>query len=175
VKDAAIRIAHPRDAEAILSIYAPIVADTVVSFEERVPSLEDMRERIAASHTWLVAENEGNLVGYAYASRFHPRSAYRWSAEVSIYLASAARGRGLGRFLLDAVLHRLGAMGYVNAFAGITLPNDASIRLFESSGFTKIATWKDAGFKLGRWHDVGWWQLQLREPSIPPPQLGQFD
>lgn len=167
----ATRSAGPDDAEAVLSIYAPIVVDTIISFEEQVPTLDDMRARIAGSHAWLVAEDEGTVVGYAYAGRFHPRSAYRWSAEVSIYLAPVARGRGLGRSLLRALLDELGAMGYVNAFAGITLPNPASVRLFESSGFTKIANWKDAGFKLGRWHDVGWWQLQLRAPSVPPPQL----
>lgn len=112
------------------------------------------------------------MTGYAYASRFHPRSAYRWSAEVSVYLAAEARGQGLGRQLVEELLGRLRELGFVNAFAGTALPNRASVRLFESLGFEKIGHWARVGFKHGAWHDVGWWQLHIREPTIPPPPVG---
>ncbi|HVF53707.1 MAG TPA: GNAT family N-acetyltransferase [Actinomycetota bacterium] len=163
-----VRVARPDDAEAILAIYGPIVSDTVISFEEEVPTEGEIRARIEASHVWLVAEVAGQVAGYAYASRFHPRAAYRWSVEVSIYLADGHRGVGLGRTLLAELLERLTERGFVNAFAGTTLPNPASVKLFESFGFTKIAHQKGVGFKLGAWHDVGWWQIQLRPPEPPP-------
>jgi L-amino acid N-acyltransferase YncA len=118
-----------------------------------------------------VAEDADGIAGYAYAARFHPRSAYRWSVEVSVYLAEDARGRGLGRRLIATLLERLRERGFVNAFAGTTLPNPASVALFESFGFRKIAHWDEVGFKLGSWHDVGWWQLKLQEPAVPPPEL----
>lgn len=142
-----------------------------MSFEEIPPSASEVAARIAASHVWLVAETQSRLVGYAYAAPFHPRSAYRWSAEVSVYLAESARGRGLGRSLVESVLEWLLRNGYVNAFAGITLPNPASVHLFESVGFEQVALQHSVGFKLGAWHDVGWWQRQLREPTVPPPRL----
>ena len=154
---------------AIRQIYAPIVKDSAISFEETPPSSEEIAERIAASLAWLVAVADGEVIGYAYASPFHERAAYRWSSEVSVYLAQAARGRGVGKALLASLLNRLTAMGFVNAFAGIALPNPASERLFESFGFEKIAHQREVGFKLGKWHDVGWWQLRLREPPVPPP------
>ena len=167
-----IREASSDDAQAILGIYAPIVTNTVISFEEQPPTVGDIVTRIDRSNLWLVCEEETGISGYAYASRFHARSAYRWSTEVSIYLAEDARGKGLGRTLLGALLEQLRWQGFVNAFAGTTLPNEASVRLFESLGFTKAAHWSRVGFKLGAWHDVAWWQLQLREPAVPPPSLG---
>ena len=166
-----IRDATPADAAAIAAIYAPLVTDTIVSFEEEPPSADEMAERIAASHVWLVAEDEGEVVGYAYGARFHPRAAYRWSAESSIYLAPDARGRGLGKKLVAALLQRLKEMGFVNVFGGVALPNPASERLLDSFGFQKIAHWEHAGFKLDAWHDVSWRQLTLQEPTVPPPEL----
>ncbi len=130
-----------------------------------------MADRIAASHAWLVAEEDGEVVGYAYAARFHPRAAYRWSAEVSIYLAPEARGRGIGKRLVADLLDRLRAMGFVNAFGGTALPNPASERLLEAFGFKQVALWEHAGFKFDAWHDVSWRQLTLREPTVPPPEL----
>jgi L-amino acid N-acyltransferase YncA len=170
-REPSIREARPEDAAGVLGIYGPIVTETHISFEEEPPSLEEMSERIAGSHLWLVAEFEGGIVGYAYASQFHPRSAYRWSTEVSVYVSPEAREHGLGRRLLEALLDRLREMGFVNAFGGIALPNPASVRLLESLGFRKIAHWDRVGFKLGSWHDVVWWQLRLRDASIPPPPL----
>lgn len=167
-----IRPATEQDASSVLGIYEPIVRDTPISFETEPPNEEEMGARIARSHEWLVTENDGRVIGYAYAAPFHPRAAYRWSVEVSIYLAEDARGSGLGRKLLAELLDRLSSRGFVNCFAGIALPNAASVRLFESFGFSKIAHWTKVGFKLGAWHDVGWWQLPLREPPTPPPEIG---
>lgn len=166
-----IRPAHRDDAMGILAVYGPVVSETPISFEEEPPSLKEIEERIATSFTWLVAEIPDELLGYAYASALHPRAAYRWSTEVSVYLGSGARGRGIGTQLLKALLERLREIGFVNAFAGVTLPNPASIRLFESAGFGKIAHWDQVGFKLGAWHDVGWWQLRLQDATVPPPSL----
>jgi L-amino acid N-acyltransferase YncA len=166
-----IREARPEDAVGVLEIYGPIVRETHISFEEESPSLEQISERIAESHLWLVAESGGEILGYAYAAPFHPRPAYRWSVEVSVYLRPEARGRGLGRQLLEGLLERLREMGFVNAFGGVALPNPASVRLFESLGFERIAHQEQVGFKLGSWYDVDWWQLRLRDPTVPPPPL----
>ena len=130
-----------------------------------------MAVRIESSLLWLVAEEDSSIQGYAYADAFHPRAAYRWSTEVSIYLADGGRGRGLGKLLLSQLLDGLREAGFVNAFAGTTLPNPASVALFESFNFEKIAHQKKVGYKLGAWHDVGWWQLHLTDPSTPPPHL----
>jgi phosphinothricin acetyltransferase len=165
-----IRDATADDAAAIAAIYAPLVTDSIVSFEEDPPSAEEMADRIAASHVWLVAENDGEVVGYAYGARFHPRAAYRWSTEASIYLAPEARGRGTGKRLVAELLVRLKAMGFVNVFGGTSLPNPASERLLESFGFKKVAHWEHVGFKLDAWHDVSWRQLTLQEPTVPPPE-----
>jgi L-amino acid N-acyltransferase YncA len=163
-----VRRAVPADAGAVAAIYGPIVLETAISFEEVPPGADEIRRRMSSSIVWLVCEDAGEVLGYGYAAAFHPRAAYRWSAEVSIYIAGAARGGGRGRGLLIALLDDLRGRGYVNAFAGIALPNDASVRLFESHGFERIAQQKGVGYKLGRWHDVGWWQLRLREPEVPP-------
>ena len=130
-----------------------------------------MQRRIDESHEWLVCEHEGSVVGYAYAGRLRPRAAYDWSVEVSVYVSGDAQGAGIGRKLLTSLLERLTATGFVNAFAGIAFPNPASVRLFESFGFEQIGIERNVGFKLGAWYDVGWWQLQLRPTTIPPPPL----
>lgn len=166
-----IRHAEARDAAAIAEIYAPYVRETAISFEEVPPDDDEVARRIDDASEWIVAEEVGTIQGYAYAGVFNPRSAYRWSCEVSVYLDSGSRGRGLGRLLLADLLDRLRAAGFVNAFAGIALPNDASIGLFESAGFHRVALYESVGMKLARWHDVGWWQLRLREPTIPPDPL----
>lgn len=166
-----IRPAVKEDADRVVLIYEPIVRETAISFETQPPTEAEMAARILASDAWLVYEDAEALLGYAYAAPFHRRAAYRWSVEVSIYLAEDARGGGVGRQLLGALLDDLRKRGFVNAFGGIALPNPASIRLFESFGFQQIALQKKVGYKLASWHDVGWWQLRLREPSIPPPTL----
>ena len=142
-----------------------------MTFETEVPTQDEFAARIESAHAWLVAEVDERVTGYAYASRFHPRAAYRWSAEVSIYLGETSRGRGLGRTLLRALLDEVTDRGFVNAFGGIALPNDASVSLFESEGFRRIALQEQVGYKLWAWHDVGWWQKKLRDPPIPPPEI----
>jgi len=167
-----IREATADDAPAVAAIYAPVVTDTVISFEEEPPSADEMAKRIAGSHLWLVAEDDGGqVVGYAYAAPFHPRAAYRWSVEVSVYLGPEARGRGIGKRLVSELVDRLREMGFVNAFGGTALPNPASERLLQSLGFEQVAVQKHVGFKFDAWHDVSWRQLRLREPTVPPPEL----
>jgi phosphinothricin acetyltransferase len=168
----AIRSATVADAAAIAAIYAPVVESSPASFEVEAPSVEEMGRRIeetTRTHPWLVAEEAGAVIGYAYAARAHPRAAYRWSVEVSIYLGEGARGRGIGATLLDELLGRLRAAGFATVRAGTTLPNDASVRLFESRGFTLVGVFERTGYKLGSWHDVGWWQLILSEEPGPLP------
>jgi L-amino acid N-acyltransferase YncA len=164
-----------RDAAACAAIYAPHVEDSPVSFEERAPSAEEMAariERYAASHAWLVAEREGRAVGYAYATAFNERPAYRWSASVSVYVAEGERGAGIGRALYTALFEHLRERGFHMACAGITLPNAASVALHEKLGFEPVGVNREIGWKHGAWRDVGWWQLELApagDGSPPEP------
>ena len=165
-----IRPVEDRDVPELLAIYTPFVHDTIVTFETEVPTEDDLRARIDHSHAWLVAETD-RPIGFAYAAPFHARPGYRWTVEVSIYLAAEGRGRGLGRRLLTRLLDELTDRGFVNAFAGIALPNPASVALFESLGFKQVALQEKVGFKLGAWLDVGWWQRFLRPHDNPPPRI----
>jgi phosphinothricin acetyltransferase len=168
-----IRDADPaRDAGACAEIYAPHVERSAVSFEERAPEAAELAariERYGASHAWLVAEEGGRVVGYAYATPFNERPAYRWSASVSVYVAEAARGSGVGRALYGALFERLRERGLRMACAGITLPNEASLGLHESLGFEQTGLNREIGWKHGAWRDVGWFQLQLRPAGEGPP------
>jgi len=162
--DLTIRPARPDDAVAILNIYAPIVRDTAISFEAEVPQPEEMADRIAAfsaSHVYLVAEQAGQLAGYAYSSPHRSRATYQTSVDVTVYVDSAARGLGVGKALYRALLPATAAKGFHAAFAGITLPNAGSVALHESVGFTEVGIYREVGYKLGHWHDVGWWQRLL--------------
>lgn len=170
-----IRDADPdRDAAACAAIYAPHVEGSPVSFEERAPDAAEMAariERYGRSHAWLVAEREGKVVGYAYATAFNERPAYRWSTYVSVYVADSARGEGLGRVLYGALFDRLRERGFRMACAGITLPNEASCGLHESLGFELVGVNREIGWKQGAWRDVGWYQLELvPAPDGPPPE-----
>lgn len=160
-----IRDADPtRDAAVCAAIYAPHVKGSAVSFEERAPSATEMAariERYGAGHAWLVAERGGEVVGYAYATAFNERPAYRWSTYVSVYVAEGARGQGVGRALYVALFGRLRERGFRVACAGITLPNEASVSLHESLGFERVGVNREIGWKHGAWRDVGWWQLEL--------------
>jgi phosphinothricin acetyltransferase len=167
-----IRIAAPSDAAAITAIYAPIVRDTAVSFELEPPSTEEMRRRIVStlkSLPWLVSVDAGGSVnGYVYASKHRERAAYQWSVDVTAYVREDSRGQGLGRRLYAELFRELVRLGYFQAFAGIALPNDASIALHESMGFEPLGVYRKVGFKLGAWRDVGWWQKQLSQPTSEP-------
>jgi L-amino acid N-acyltransferase YncA len=169
-----IRTAHADDAVAIAAIYAPIVRDTSISFEVVPPSAQTMRERIvdqSAALPWLVAPGgDGLIAGYAYASRHRDRAAYRWSVDVSVYVSAEQRGTGIGRRLYDVLLERLAQYGYRQAFAGIALPNAASVALHEAVGFVALGIYRDVGFKNGAWHDVGWWQRALGSSGGEPTE-----
>jgi L-amino acid N-acyltransferase YncA len=160
------------DAAACAAIYAPYVRETAISFEEVVPDTAQMGKRIAraaATHAWLVAESEsGEVVGFAYATSHRERAAYRWACDVSVYVDGAHHSRGLGRALYEALFPLLRAQRLQVACAGITLPNAASVGLHEALGFEPVGVYRGIGFKLGRWHDVGWWQLQLLPPDDAP-------
>jgi phosphinothricin acetyltransferase len=171
-----LRLATPADASGCLAIYRPFVETSHTTFETEVPSVEEFARRIAATleaRPWIVAEQDGRVAGYAYASPIKDRIAYQWSVEVAIYVASDMRGRGVGRALYEALFRCLAGQGFVNAIGIIALPNDASIALHESLGFEKISHLKQIGFKLGKWHDSGWWQKRLMSlptnPSSPRP------
>jgi phosphinothricin acetyltransferase len=171
-----VRIATAADAQAIADIYAPVVATTAISFELEPPSVEEMRARIVSTLErlpWLVAVDDADAVkGYAYASRHRERAAYQWSADVTAYVHADARGNGVGKALYGALFHELTALGYCQAFAGIALPNAASIALHEGMGFERLGVYRDVGFKLGAWHDVGWWQKSLRATdAFPTPPI----
>lgn len=168
-----IRDADPaHDGAACAAIYAPHVEGSPVSFEERAPDAAEMAARIErsrAGHAWLVAERDGEVVGYAYATPFRDRPAYRWSATVSVYIGDGARGQGVGRALYRALLDRLRERGFHMACAGITLPNEASVALHERLGFERVGVNPEIGWKDGAWRDVGWYQLELAPAGEGPP------
>ncbi len=167
-----IRLANQNDAEDIQAIYAPIVRNTTISFEFELPTVAEIQHRLVttlASLPWLVWEQEGSVRGYAYASKHRLRTAYQWSVDVSVYIHAQARRTGVGRALYHSLFAILRQQGYCNAYAGIALPNPGSIGLHEAVGFTPVGIYRHVGYKLGNWHDVGWWQLALQ----PPPQSPQ--
>lgn len=166
-----IRVATPADADAITAIYAPMVLNTSISFELVPPSVDEMRNRIVETLKelpWLVCDDEqGAVAGYVYAGKHRERPAYQWSVDVTAYVREDCRGQGVGKRLYQTLFNELSALGYCQAFAGIALPNDASVALHESVGFRPIGVYRKVGFKLGAWHDVGWWQKQIREAAQP--------
>jgi len=166
------RAATPDDAAAIADIYALFVRESAVSFETEPPDAAAIRARIEAGgglYPWLVGEAEdGTLLGYAYAARFRDRPAYRFTVETSVYLRPGAGGHGFGRRLYEPLLAMLEARGFTQAIAAITLPNEASVRLHERLGFEPAGTYRQVGWKLNAWHDVGLWQRALAPARIPP-------
>jgi L-amino acid N-acyltransferase YncA len=173
-----IRFADPSDGLALQAIYGPIVTSTPISFEWEPPTAEEMARRVRATlpeHPWLVAEGD-RVLGYAYATPHQSRAAYRWSTDVSVYVDSAARGQGVGTALYAVLFRLLQLQGFREAFAGITLPNTASVALHESLGFVRLGVYRRVGWKLGAWHDVGHWQHRMVEnPSDEPGALRSID
>ncbi len=171
-----VRDATPADGAACAAIYEPYVLETAITFETDPPSAEQMAARIATAaerHAWLVLEDGGRVVGYAYGSVFNRRAAYRWSCEVSVYCERARSRTGAGRMLYEALLARLATRGYRMAVAGLTLPNDASVGLHRAMGFEPVGTYRKIGFKHGAWHDVAWVQRALGDQtsaSEPPAE-----
>jgi L-amino acid N-acyltransferase YncA len=159
-----IRDADTADGAALAAIYAPFVTDSWVSFETQPPDAAEMAARIASygsSHGWVVAEQDGAIAGYAYASPHRTRAAYATSADIAIYVAPGAQGQGLGRALYAALFERLRSRSIHAVFAGIALPNPASIALHEAMGMVPVGIYREVGWKLGGWRDVGWWQRLL--------------
>lgn len=171
---ATLRAARPEDAAAIAAIYRPYVTDTVITFEVEPPGASDFAERMAQVRDlapWLVCEVGGSVVGYAYASKHHERAAYQWALNAAVYLSAAHQRRGLGRALYTSLFELLRLQGFCSVHGGITLPNAASVGLHESLGFRRVALYPAIGYKQRAWHDVGWWQLELRPRLHEPPQL----
>ena len=169
----AIRDATPDDGAACAAIYEPYVTDTSITFEYEPPTPDEMAERIAKAHrehAWLVAEDDGRVVGYAYAGRYKERAAYRWACEVSVYLEPGRRRGGTGRALYEALFERLVARGFRTAVAGMTLPNPASEGLHRALGFEPIGVYRGIGWKHGRWHDVAWTQKALATGDGAPAE-----
>lgn len=159
-----IRPATLDDASAIAAIYAPVVEQTAASFEDVAPTATEMAERMAkllGQYPYLVAEQDGEVFGYAYGGAHRSRAAYAYSADVTIYIAPHAKRRGVGQALYNPLLKALKDQGMHRAYAAIALPNDGSVGLHESFGFKHIGTYSEVGFKFGKWHDVGWWERDL--------------
>jgi L-amino acid N-acyltransferase YncA len=172
-----IRQARIDDGAACSRIYAPYVTGTPITFEEQPLDAAAMSERIKetlAMYPFLAAEAGGVVVGYAYAASHRARASYRWSVDVAVYLAAAHHRRGIGRALYGSLLPLLKAQGFVQAYAGITLPNAASVGLHESFGFKQIGIYRHVGYKLGAWRDVGWWELALRDPPVNPGEPTRY-
>jgi L-amino acid N-acyltransferase YncA len=170
-----LRVATLDDAAAVAAVYRPYVASTPISLEIDPPDENEMRRRMHATLTaypWLVCEQRGELVGYAYGGQHGSRAGYRWSVDTSVYIHSSFHRRGVGRGLYTSLFRILAAQGFVSAYAGVTLPNPGSVAIHESFGFRPVGVYRNAGFKAGTWYDVGWWQRALQAPpASPPPAL----
>ncbi len=159
-----IRNAQVEDAANLVAIYAPYVEKTAITFETQVPTVEDFKNRIKKTmkkFPYLVAIEEGQIVGYAYASTYYARAAYDWTVELSVYVQKEARGKGVGTLLYTALEEELTTRGFKNFLACIALPNPASIALHEKRGYEQVAHFKKVGYKFGTWHDIVWLQKSL--------------
>ena len=172
-----IRTARPEDAEAIHAIYAPTIINTAITFETELPGADAMRQRILTrlqQYPWLVWEDNGEVLAYAYATRFRERAAYDWIAETSIYVHENARRRGIARRLYGVLLDVMRLQGINQAVGVITMPGEVSVALHEAMGFTPAGVWRKAGYKLGQWWDVGVWQKELQPAANPPHAVHAF-
>ena len=169
-----IRLADPEtDADAVAAIYRPAIERTIASFESPPPDGPEMAQRIRttlARTPWLVADDADEVVGYAYAGRHRDRAGYRWSVDVSVYVADAHHGRGIGRRLYDELFAILRRQRFVNAYAGIALPNPVSVALHERMGMRLVGVYERVGFKFDAWYDVAWYGVRLTDPEGTPPE-----
>lgn len=162
-----IRTANEADAGNLLDIYRPYVQNSAVSFEIQVPATDEFEQRISSANDrwlWLVATNGNKIIGYAYGSAHRPREAYKYSVETSAYVHDAYHRQGVARLLYSELLLGLADRGYRNAYAGVTLPNKASMMFHKSIGFDSIGVFPKVGYKFERWHDVAWLHKPLMKP-----------
>ena len=167
-----IRLAESADGRALADIYRPAVTDAVISFEVKPPDPDEMSRRVARvleRTPWVVLEREGTVLGYAYASPHRDRAAYQWSVDVSAYVHADARRLGVARALYTSLFALLVVQGFRNAYAGITLPNPASVGLHTSVGFTPVGIYRGVGYKHCAWHDTGWFERSLAPRIADPP------
>lgn len=168
-----VRLATEQDCPAMAAIYAPFVRDTAITFETEAPGAAEFAARLndtLPAFPWLVCVDGFSVIGYAYAGKHRARAAYRWSVDVSVYIDPAFHRRGVGRRLYQQLIEIVRRQGFYNAYAGITLPNPASVGLHESLGFRPLGVYRRVGYKLGCWHDVGWWELTLRPHDDSPSE-----
>jgi len=166
-----IRNAISSDAEAMLNIYKPFIETTATTFETTVPSVEEFAERIniyTQKYPWLVAEDDEKVIGYAYASKHRDRDAYQWCVESSVYVMEQYHHTGIAKELYSKLFGILQECGYVNVYAGITLPNPKSYSFHTKMGFEPIGIYKNIGYKLGKWHDVAWLAKTINQHSDDP-------
>jgi phosphinothricin acetyltransferase len=166
-----IRIAKPDDAASLLRIYSPFILNSGITQEIEIPSVDEFGSRIITTlkeRPWLVCEMDSEIAGYAYAGKHRERKGYQWCTEPSVYVAEKFYRKGVANALYTALFDILRLQRYINAYAVITLPNEKSVAFHEKFGFTYLATYRKIGYKLGQWHDVGWWELKLN-PHVPAP------
>ena len=173
-----IRLATLSDAATLLAIYAPYVENTAINFEYEVPTIEDFATRIEKTlerYPYLVAEEDGVVLGYAYASTYYARASYDWAVELSVYVSLDARGQGVGTKLYDALEDLLDQMGYVHFLACISLPNEDSIAFHTKRNYQQVAHFPKIGYKFERWHDIVWLQKSLDKQAGPIKFLKEME
>ena len=173
-----IRLAKPLDAAALLAIYAPYVENTAITFEYEVLTIEDFATKIEKTlekHPYLVAEEDGLILGYAYASTYYARAAYDWAVELSVYVSQDDRGKGVGPKLYDVLEDLLDQIGYIHFLACISLPNEASIAFHTERGYRQVAHFPKIGYKFERWHDIVWLQKSLDKQAAPIKLLKEME
>ena len=172
-----IRPVTIEDAEAVLNIYKPYIETTAITFETSIPAIEDFISRIKTNtekYPWLVAEDNENIIGYAYASKHREREAYQWCVESSVYVLEEYHRKGIAKELYSKLFDILQQCGYVNVYAGITLPNPKSHSFHTKMGFEPVGIYKNIGYKLGKWHDVEWLVKTLSEHVSNPASPSKF-
>ena len=176
-----IRLAKASDAADMLTIYAPYILSTSITFETEVPPVPEFSRRILSymkEYPWLVCEVNNDVAGYAYSSRYRERAGYQWSVECSVYIHEKYHRTGIGKALYEALFDILKKQGFRNVYAVINLPNPESVRFHETCGFTWFADYENVGYKLGRWKTVGWWRLVVNEftnEPAPPVAFSELD